>query len=317
MKKVLFSLVAVVMTISLAAQDFPDGGFENWEYTEGEYWDYQTDLLRTLNELYELNGVEMETILTSFRETEDVHEGNHAIRMTSGWFGTNAIFVPGAIATLNEPVTDSYVSDYVDLGVININQSYGFKPWRLTGYYKYQPVNGDSASIDMQFYYLNTQISDCEKFIIREETPEWTPFEIVTGLESSYYDVTEISMVFAASAAYNFANLEECAGQAGSSLYLDDLAFHYDAAGLVEPLMPVVKTSVYPNPSVDQIHFDFNKEVAANLVIYNLNGSEIATMPVNDTHADYNTSALANGSYLYRLIEGNTILSSGKFVVAK
>ncbi len=299
------------------AQEFPDGGFENWEITEAGYWDYKTDLLMTLNGLKELDGVEMETALTAYRETENVREGNYAIRLTSAWFGTNAIFVPGALATLNEPITNDYVSDYLNLGEIKINQSYDFKPWRLTGYYKYAPVNGDSASIDLQFYFRNTPISTCEKLVIDHAVSEWTAFEICTGLETQPLDVTEISMVFASSAAYNFAHLEDCVGQAGSSLYLDGLAFHYDNVGLVEPLIPVVKTTVYPNPAAEQIHFDFNKDVNATLVIYTINGAEIASMTVNDTHKDYNTSALANGSYLYRLIDGNTVLSSGKFAVAK
>ena len=82
-------------------------------------------------------------------------------------------------------------------------------------------------------------------------------------------------------------------------------------------MIPVVKTTIYPNPSADMVHFDFSKEVNARLVIYNINGAQIFEQNVNDNHADYNASALANGTYLYRIIEGNTILSSGRFAVAK
>ena len=274
----------------------------------------------TLNGLYELDGDEMSTYPTAFRETENVHGGNYAIRLTSTYFGGNAIFVPGALATLNEPVLNDFVDDYVNNhGVIKLTETFAFKPWRLTGYYRYEPVEGDSASIDMKFYFSPTNvISTCEKFIIHE-TSEWTPFDISTGLENSYLDVKLMSMVFSASANYNFDNLEECVGQPGSSLYLDDIAFRYDNSpmGLVEPLIPVVKTTVYPNPSADMVHFDFNKEVSARLVIYNINGAQIFEQNVNDNHAEYNASALSNGTYLYRIIEGNTILSSGRFAVAK
>jgi hypothetical protein len=322
MKKTLLSLLfAVVMTVGAMAQEFIDGGFENWTYhnTQNDgYWDYETDMLMTLNGLYEMSGVEMVTSLTAFRETNNVHGGQYAIKLVSAWFGTDAIFVPGALATLNDTEYETYVAEYLETGVINIKEYFPFKPWRLTGYYRYIPVNGDSASIDMKFYLDNTVHSTCEKFIIHE-TPEWTAFDIHTGLENSFYSVDKMSMVFSASAAYNFDNLEECVGQAGSSLYLDDIAFRYDnePMGLVEPLIPVVKTTVYPNPSADKVHFDFNKEVNARLVIYNINGAQIAEMNVNDNHADYNASALANGTYLYRIIEGNTILSSGSFAVAK
>jgi len=321
MKKTLLSLLmAVVMTVGAMAQEFPDGGFENWTYqnSQGGYWDYQTDILMTLNGLYEMNGVEMTTFPTAFRETQNVHGGNYALRLTSVWFGTDAIFVPGALATLNEPIGNDYVSDFLDLGEINLKEAFAFKPWRLTGYYRYEPVAGDSAAIEMKFYLGNSVHSTCGKFLIYE-TPEWTAFDIATGLENSYLDVDMMSMVFASSAHYNFANLEECDGQAGSSLYLDDLAFRYDNSpmGLVEPLIPVVKTTVYPNPSADMVHFDFNKEVNARLVIYNISGAQIFEQNVNGNNAEYNASALANGTYLYRIIEGNTILSSGRFAVAK
>lgn len=321
MKKILLSfLMAVAMTLGLTAQNIPDGGFENWTWKPGHggYWDYESDILMTLNSLYEMDGVEMTTCLTAFRENANVHEGSYAMKLTSGWFGTNLIFVPGALASLNEPYGDDFVSDFLDVGEINIKVYFAFKPWRLTGYYRYEPVNGDSASIDMKFYFGNTVTSTCEKFIIHA-TPEWTAFDIETGLANSYLEVDKMSMVFSASADYHFENLELCAGQQGSTLYLDDIAFRYDDEpfGLVEPLIPVVKTKVYPNPSADMVHFDFNKEVNARLVVYNISGAQIAEMNVNDNHADFNASTLTNGTYLYRIIEGNTILSSGRFVVAK
>ncbi len=324
MKKTLLSfLMAVVMTVGAMAQqqyEFPDGGFENWTYhsSQGGYWDYETAILMTLNGLYEMNGVEMSTSPTAFRETSNVHGGNYAMRLTSTWFGTNAIFVPGALATLNDPIGDDYVSDFLEEGEINLKEDFSFKPWRLTGYYRYMPVNNDSAAIEMKFYLGNTVHSTCEKFIIHA-TPEWTAFDISTGLENSFFAVDKMSMVFAASADYNFADLEQCRGQAGSSLYLDDIAFRYDNSpmGLVEPLIPVVKTTVYPNPSADMVHFAFNEEVKARLVIYNISGAQIFDYEVNDNHVDFNASALANGTYLYRIIEGNTILSSGRFAVAK
>ena len=324
MKKTLLSLLmAVMMTVGAMAQEFSDGGFENWVYQPGAggYWDYETDILMTLNALYELSGVEMSTYLTAFRETQNVHGGNYAIRLTSVWFGGDLVFVPGALATLRDSENENYVLDYLDEdlgGVINIKEEYSFKPWRLTGYYRYEPMNNDSAAIDMKFYYNNQEVSTCEKLIIHA-TPEWTSFDINTGLETAMLGVNKMSLVFSASAAYNFDDLEECKGQPGSSLYLDDLAFRYDnePMGLTEPLIPVVKTTVYPNPSADMVHFDFNKEVNARLVIYNINGAQIFETQVNDSHADYNASALANGTYLYRIIEGNTILSSGCFAVAK
>lgn len=324
MKKTLLSLLmAVVMTAGAMAQNIPDGGFEQWEQHQsasGPYWDYRTDMLMTLNDLVQMNNI-METFVTAFRETSNVHSGNYAIRLTSTWFGTDAIFVPGALATLNDPVNDSYIADYLDPdlnGVINLKETFAFKPWRLTGYYRYEPVAGDSAAIEMKFYLGNTVHSTCEKFIIHE-TQNWTAFDIHTGLDASPFDVDKMSLVFAASADYDFDNLAACRGQQGSSLYLDDIAFRYDnePLGLTEPLIPVVKTTVYPNPSADMVHFDFNKEVNARLVIYNISGAQIFETNVNDNHADYNASALANGTYLYRIIEGNTILSSGRFSVAK
>lgn len=316
MKRFLSLALALTVAMCVQAQNLPDGSFENWtsyEAEAGQYWDYSTDVLRTLNSLYEIPPDPFTCELTAFRDT-NAYDGDYAISLTSRWFGVNAIFVPGALATLSE----DFVSEYLDNPehTINTKQQHTFKPWRVTGYYKYEPVNGDSAVIALDFYRNNTKLSTCEPYKIREAHSEWTPFEIVTGLETQAMGVTHVSMIFASSAAYDFAALEECKGQENSTLYLDKLEFLYES-GLVEPLMPVVKTSVYPNPSSEVVRFDFNKDVNARLVIYNINGAEIGTMNVGGSYVDYNVTSMSNGTYLYRVIEDNTILSSGKFVVSK
>lgn len=315
MRKIFTSVIALFTLGSVCAQNLPDGSFENWiegSSSEGvPYLTYENDVLRCLNSLYEIPADPFPCELTAFRETDCV-DGLYAIKLVTTWFGTNAILVPGALATLSE----DYVSEYLENQTIETKQQHSFKPWKVTGYYKYAPVNGDSAVIALDFYRNNTVISTCAPFKITAAQPAWTPFEIVTGLENQAMGVTHVSMIFASSAKYDFRNLEECQGQAGSSLYLDNLQFHYET-GLVEPIMHVVKTNVYPNPSADNVRFDLNKEVNGRLVVYSIEGNEISARNFAGNHVDYNVSDLSDGIYLYRIIDGNTVLSSGRFVVGK
>ncbi|MEG2071423.1 MAG: T9SS type A sorting domain-containing protein, partial [Bacteroidales bacterium] len=128
--------------------------------------------------------------------------------------------------------------------------------------------------------------------------------------------ITHLKLLFVASAGYDFNALENCVGKANSNFCIDNVAFSYDN-GLTEPLISSVKAMLYPNPSTDIVNFEFNKEVTGKLIIYDVTGAQIAEIPVQDMKTQVTTSELSNGHYFYRLIEGKTILSSGKFTVAK
>lgn len=82
----------------------------------------------------------------------------------------------------------------------------------------------------------------------------------------------------------------------------------------------VVVGSPQPNPAVDrtQIFFDLKQHNSnAHLVIYNILGSKMKSVPVTGTSGkiDLNVSDLQSGVYIYSFFNGGKMLSSSRLVV--
>ncbi len=70
--------------------------------------------------------------------TTDKYSGTYAAKLTSKFFATPNVFIPGMLgtATLDMPNVRAKIG----------RACAGCKPLRLTGYYKSEPVNGDSVT---------------------------------------------------------------------------------------------------------------------------------------------------------------------------
>ena len=320
MKKLLFLSGLMLFASLLFAQpqeQISDGGFENnWHSqplpSSGTYEDWidNTDMLRTLNNLYGLQVQIYTTALTSFKETSTPY-GNYALKMQTVRFNNGeGILVPGTFGTISK----TFVDEFLATQGIEVFSYFESKPKRLTGYYKYAPVNNDSASIEIELRNYDYRAAHA-LWKVKTAVPEWTPFEIPINYENDWFDIIELKLIFASSAGYNFTDLENCKGQVGSTFWIDDIAFRYDDTGLCEPLMNRISSKAFPNPANTTVTISFDKILEGKLVIYNLLGAEVATQPVTGNSVETNVSHLAAGSYFYRVIEGNLIRTSGKFIV--
>ena len=309
MKKWITFLFIGAISISLSAQNIPDGGFETgwtqYEHTSGNYWDYQNSLFYSLNELYEepLIGV-----LSTYRET-DAQSGNYALKLVSKAPPT---FIPGAIGT----ISPDFIQEFLNNGGLDVRKDFAFteQPVALMGYYKYIPISGDSAAIDFAVYNGDVELAAYKK-VEKSFVNSWTSFYLPLTYNTTDLP-NKVKILFVASAAYDFANLENCQGRENSTLYIDNIAFAY-ASGLVESLMNDFQVQLFPNPAVDGLNFTFGEEVNAELLVYSITGALVAKQKVQETHYHLNLSDIETGTYFYRLISDNTILSSGKFAVAK
>jgi hypothetical protein len=316
MKKTLLSFFFIISIVTLSAQVIQDGSFETkwgtYAAESGNYLDYSyedsLDLLMTLNILYQLPADPIPGELTAYRET-DAQDGNYAIRLTSKNLG-GILLVPGALGTISNNFIEQFLSSE---GIISVKKEFPFKPLALKGYYKYTPVNGDSAAIDMELFNGSVSIAKAQK-IEYNTVSSWTFFNLPFVYSDTTLAATHIKLLFVASAGYNFNDLMSCVGQINSSLYIDNIYFEYEN-GLTESLLPIVKVTVYPNPSTDFVTFDFNREVKGELVIYNISGAQVGTINVSQSKVEYRNSDLSSGTYFYRLIDSNKILVSGKFIV--
>ena len=202
----------------------PDGSFEaDWkEYSaeKGKYMDYYSAAFTTLNLLYELPDDPLPGKLTAFRST-DAQDGQYSMKLTTADL-SGMILVPGAFGTLSR----DFVGEFLNTGGITVKKEFKYKPVALTGYYKYEPVNGDSAVIDMAIYNGTTEIATA---VLKEKNAvsEWTPFTLTLNYTDASANATHLKLLFIASGCYDFSKLQECQGQVGSTLYIDNLKFVY------------------------------------------------------------------------------------------
>lgn len=202
----------------------PDGSFENcWkEYKaeRGMYLDFKTSAFTTLNLLYELPDDPLPGKLTAFR-SEDAQDGKYSMKVVTADL-SGMILVPGAFGT----ISNDFVGEFLNTGGITVKKEFAYKPVALTGYYKYEPVNGDSAIFDMAIYSGTKEIATAV-FKEKNTVSEWTPFTLTLDYTDQTANATHLKLLFIASACYDFEKLQECEGQVNSALYIDNLKFVY------------------------------------------------------------------------------------------
>ena len=66
------------------------------------------------------------------------------------------------------------------------------------------------------------------------------------------------------------------------------------------------KLVFYPNPVKDLLHLSFSNEIS-KVVVVNLLGQKVVEFQSNTTHTTLNLSELPSGTYLVKVISGDSI----------
>jgi hypothetical protein len=326
MKKIiyLFAFCFLLSNFYLNAQySIPNASFENWtpktSPAYGPYFEFETDLFYTLNSLYDLKNDAGASDLTAFRDNNIVQHGNYSIRLTSGRVagGTGWVFLPGMVGT----VSQDFVNEFLDPGNLDgvkISKLWEYDtPHALEGYFQYKPVDGDSALIDIGFYDYDGLAFPPVTKIIKGTVDTWTKFSLDVPEKYWNEEFHEIRILFVASAGVNFVHLDECVGQLGSTLWVDNLSLNYKEVGISQNLFSTLKANAFPNPATDALNIELNENFTGKISVYNISGGKVMEDVINGTQCQINTSALASGNYIYKLMNENTIFAQGKFVVTK
>ena len=342
MKKTLLFLTGFALSLNLFAQEKPQityGDFEADGWTERAGYSSpsssQTDMtfsdftksnhLRTLNILKTLSrDVFGPGPLTAFRETGDKFDGYSSIRLRTDTFrfGSDLLIIPGAIGTITIDVAN--VKGEIEDDFLCFE-----RPVYLKGAYKYTPINyapaqvtaandkgykakeKDSARIEIVFKDHAGNIVGQNAKIISEATSDYVEFSLPIVSTGNTNFISYITIVCAASGDYDFADLFNCKGNVGSTLYLDNLELDY-TVGLTESLTKSLNVQIFPNPTTDQITFDLEQELQGDLIIYDVLGREVLNLKINGNRIVADMQHLESGNYLYRIIQDCAILKSGK-----
>ncbi len=165
-------------------------------------------------------------------------------------------------------------------------------PTRFRGWYRYAPAGGDSAAI----YAMFTKWDGSRRVILGEArlsianaTPTWTSFDVAVP---SLAEAPDSMSVVAASSAGG----ENFRGDAGSTLWVDDLAFSWEAvsvAGSDEP------PAVIFDGSILHVH-----DPSASAVLASDVSGRVMQLPlVNDGRVD--CTVLPRGAWLFRVVAVN------------
>ena len=311
-------LVLLAMLLPLAwgglqaqTQDslFSDPGFDYWESGEGQdgvtYDDLMDPFWGSLNELATLPPDMFTGPVTLFKdagrsgEAEDFAPRMESSSMVFGGEGME-LFIPGVVGTID-----------VDFANIDATLGYPFtsRPLGMKGYMKYAPVNGDSASIFVELKRYNEDLGKSQmigrgELIFKEAVADWTEFDLTIEYKSQVQP-DSITVLFVASAGYNFDNFLACQGQKGSSLWVDDVQLYYEEA-TPEPdpsaneNAALAASRLYPNPSADG-RFNLQLSEACRVQVLSVTGQLLQDQEMAAGVQALDLSKYAPAYYVVRL----------------
>lgn len=313
MKKLLMSLFSVSMlSLTVFAQDVPDGGFENWRtgktYSGETFYEIDGNFWATLNMLSTLPPELFTGPVTAFRETG---RNGYCAKLVSDKLVTDTteIFLPGVIGT----ITVRLANASADFG-----RPYAFRPTNLKGYIKYAPVAGDSASVYIELFKFDgtrrKTIGRSEQ-IVKNAITEWTAFDLPIKYNSNEMP-DSINVMFVSSAGFVFENLFECKGQVGSTLWVDDVVLSDGTSNEISKTE--FSFSVYPNPAQDYLQLDANTDVqGAKLNVFDMSGRLVKETNLQGQSTRLDISNLSKGMYTFRIQNGTKMIHTGKFSVVR
>jgi hypothetical protein len=316
MKKVIFTLFISGFVVALNAQQpsLTHGDLETWTQftgTDSTYYEPGTDTTRENNFLRTLNALADEAFpltgpVTVFRENS-AHSGNYAARMVSNVLGI--FFIPGFLGTGDVDILNQ---------TIHLGRQFNGRPERFQGWYKYQPVSGDSAEFRVwftRFDALNQQSvlvgSASQK--INSAVTSYTQFDLAIN----YVDAgnPDTLIIFSTpSAGYSLTSLLSSSGQVGSTLWADDLAFVYPA-GINENDLMNDKVKVYPTLTESFITINTTDLPASlKVYVYDMNGKIVMNSRTNGENTSLDVSALNSGNYIILVQDQFNLIARQRFI---
>lgn len=280
MKKFTFILtVLIAMAITTNAQ-IPNNGFENWT-TVGSYLEPQDYLTPNSFASTSFHPV------TRSNDHYPVSIGNYSIRIES-----NTTLLPNADAlglvlqNTNSTFFDGPSPSFPIIG----------HPTSLKGYYKFDPLNGDSMRIQIQLTLNGSEVSYSVFF--SAASASWTSFNIPI---QTYTLADSGSILFA---SYNADGPPpDFIPHGNSVLYIDNLSFDNFISSVSEQTVKNTLFNLYPNPAFDIVNLNINNSNNKDLEIniYNIIGKLISSETLRQNQQQINIENLSNGIYMVEI----------------
>ena len=296
----LFISFLLLFTFCSFAQQVPNGSFETWSSGEPDQWN-------TSNQ--NILGLDF-TVVT--RETADPQQGTSSAKLT--------------VVTKTIPFVGSFtMQGALTLGELNIDifaqtatltggTPFTGMPQKLTGYFKYQPVNNDTCVFGWGLTKWNNGVQDTIGYGAIDTMGTfntWTYFEV--PLEYLVWEAPDTMNILIVN-----SNPLDGIVHTGTKLWVDNLSFVYGTVGIEGVTFPK-GISIYAEPFARQliVSTSFEKPENLDISLFNMAGIETnhwkRSMQTSTERLDLNN--LPTGTYVIRITSGNRLIDSRKITI--
>ena len=286
MKAAFVTGIAILAFVTLSAQTtIPNAGFENWtasgSYENPDSWDSPNDVTSSLGKIV----VEKDDVY--------VHGGNYAAMITvlSSFAGN----LPGML-TLGD-----FSFDLMSMtATIDGGTPFTGRPEKMTGWYQYEPNNNDICLIGAFLLQDNSGTWDTIATAGFESTATvltWTQFEAVFDYRNSNTP-THMNIILLPTDRNN--------PQAGSTIYIDDLAFEYPQSIGESNDNPVKISSDYNS---ECIKLQFPETTNKTIILTDINGEKLREIHSVDSEASLGMTGIPKGIYIIMIADQSNIYS--------
>jgi hypothetical protein len=289
MKKLfLLSMFAFLFSVTLIAQIVPNGGFETWTIIGSpENW-YANNI---------------PTVYTTVTQSSTAHSGSSSV------MGTVVSYLTSSVAG---PVIQSGTS----ATGFAVSQRYK----TVTGYYQFNPLQGDKLGFNFILYKSNNAIA-VGAALITASASSWTQFNVdFNYLTNDVPDNCILQILIIGPGTGSDYH-------PGSYFLIDDLDLTGTNTSVTDKNSVPVKLSLeqnYPNPfnPSTKIKYDLPEMSFVNLKVYNAIGKEVASLvnsviPAGSHEVLFDASGLNSGVYFYTLKTGNNFVHTKKMILMK
>ncbi len=292
--------IAIYLTLALSLNavtlhaQIPNSGFELLN-TTGNLSNWGKTLL--LSVVIDTTGNSHSDSIVFDRQlyfaTTDAHSGSRAMEMRNAHnYTTGKGYAGGASLSENDSVYNGFSTNLVSTQV---------QPTGLNFYYKYFPVNGDSAIAQISVYDDSGNPIGEGSLIISGTISNYT----LVNIPVAY--TTPGTAAFISISFSTFYSEDGGISQPsfGTRLLVDDLSLTTTTGtgGLTNSR---TLTTIYPNPVTNLLHIQTNSPLALQYNIYNISGQLLRFGNIQPgTCNTITTDDLGNGLYIIELIAGS------------
>jgi hypothetical protein len=285
-KLFLLLTVAFLLTVTMFAQNVPNGGFESWTSGNPDNWFADN----------------LPTIATPITQSTTAHSGSYSVKGTvvntiGGLLGPGLLSGPGGAGTA---VTQRFKT--------------------VTGYYQLNVLQGDNLILNFILFKGGSPIGTGES-VITASASAWTQFNI--DFQYVTNDVPDNCILqFAIAGPTSGSDYHAGTYFLLDDVNLTGTATSVNDKNIVPAKFSLEQN--YPNPfnPSTKIQFTLAEKSFVKLVVYNAIGKEIATLvnnviPAGLHEVNFDASGLNSGVYFYTLKTGNNFVQTKKMILMK